>query len=63
MDSFHVLAVVNNSATVNIEVHSSFSILFFFFLSFSILVYSGYMPRSVVAGLYDDFMPSFFFFL
>ena len=51
MDSFHVLAVVNNSATVNIEVH----------LSFSVLVSSGSMPRSVVAGLYDDFMPSFLF--
>ena len=29
---------------------------------FSVLVSSGYMPRSGVAGLYGNFIPSFFFF-
>ena len=38
---FHVLAFVN-SASVNIGVH----------VSFSILVSSGYMPRSGIAGSY-----------
>ena len=28
-------------------------------MSFSILVSSGYMPRSGIAGSYDDFIPSF----
>ena len=46
---FHVLAVVN-SAAMNIGVH----------VSFSILVSSGYMPRSGVAGSYGGFSPSFF---
>ena len=45
---FHVLAVVN-SAAVNTEVH----------VSFSILVFSGYMPRSGIAGSYGGFIPSF----
>ena len=45
---FHVLAVVN-SATVNIGVH----------VSFSILVSSGYMPKSGIAGSYGAFIPSF----
>ena len=44
---FHVLAVVR-SATVNIGVH----------VSFSIMVFSGYMPSSQVTGLYDSFIPS-----
>ena len=44
---FHVLAI--NSATVNIGVH----------VSFSILVSSGYMPRSGIAGSYGGFIPSF----
>ena len=45
---FHVLAVVN-SAAVNIGER----------VSFSILVSSGYMPRSGIAGLYGGFIPSF----
>ena len=45
---FHVLAIVN-SAVVNIGVH----------VSFSILVSSGYMPRSGIAGSYGGFIPSF----
>ena len=44
---FHVLAIAN-SATVNFGVH----------VSFSILVSSGYMPRSEIAGSYG-FIPSF----
>ena len=48
LDSFHVLAIVN-SASVNNGVH----------VSFSILVSSGYMPRSGIAGSYGDFIPSF----
>ena len=47
---FHVLAVVNGTA-VNIGVH----------VSFSILVSSGYMPRSWIAGSCGGFIPSFFF--
>ena len=43
---FHVLAVVN-SAAVNDGIH----------VSFSILVSSGYMPRS--AGSYGGFIPRF----
>ena len=45
---FHVLAIVN-SAAMNNGVH----------VSFSILVSSGYMPRSRIAGSYDGFIPSF----
>ena len=45
---FHVLATVN-SAEMNNEIH----------VSFSILVSSGYMPRSGIAGFYGDFIPSF----
>ena len=37
---FHVLAIVNSTA-MNIGVH-----VFFFYVSFSILVSSGYMPSS-----------------
>ena len=50
---FHVLAVVN-SAVMNIGVH----------VSFSVLVYSGYMPRSGIAGSYGGFILRFvvFFF-
>ena len=47
---FHVLAMVN-SAAVNNEIH----------VSLSILVSSGYMPRSGVARSYGGFIPSFFF--
>ena len=45
---FHILAIVN-AATMNTEVH----------VSFSVLVSSGYMPRSVFAGSYGGFIPSF----
>ena len=45
---FHVLAIVN-SAAVNNGIH----------VSFSILVSSGYMLRSGIAGSYDGFIPSF----
>ena len=45
---FHVLTIVN-SAAVNSGLH----------VSFSILVSSVYMPRSGIAGSYDDFIPSF----
>ena len=45
---FHVLAIVNSAAMNNgIRV------------SFSILVSSGYMPRSGIAGSYGDFILSF----
>ena len=45
---FHVLAIVN-SAEVNIGVY----------MSFSVLISSGYMPRSGIAGSYGSFIPSF----
>ena len=45
---FHVLAIVN-SAEMNTEAH----------VSFSILVSSGYMPRSGIAGSYGSFIPRF----
>ena len=47
-DCFHVLAIVN-CAGVNNGIH----------VSFSILVSSGYMPRSRIAGSYGSFIPSF----
>ena len=43
LDCFHVLAIVN-SAAVNIGVH----------VSFRITVFVGYMPRSGIAGSYDN---------
>ena len=46
---FHVLAIVN-SAAVNNGIH----------VSFSILVSSGYMSKSGIAGSYSGFIPSFF---
>ena len=46
---FHVLAIVN-SAAMNNGVH----------VSFSILVSSGYRPRSGIAGSHGGFIPSFF---
>ena len=49
---FLVLAIVN-SAAVNNGIH----------VSFSILVSSGYMPRSEIAGSYCGFIPSFLRFL
>ena len=45
---FRVLAIVN-SAAVNMGIH----------MSFSVLVFSGYMPRSGIAGSYGGFIPSF----
>ena len=45
---FHVLAIVNGAA-INNGTH----------VSFSVLVSSGYMPRSGIAGSYDGFIPSF----
>ena len=45
---FHVLAIVNSAAMNN-----------GIYVSFSILVSSGYMPRSGIAGSYDGFIPSF----
>ena len=44
---FHVLAIVN-SAAMNNGIH----------VSFSILVFPGYMPRNGIAGSYGDFIPS-----
>ena len=45
---FHVLAIVNSAA-----VHNGMRV------SFSILVSSGYMPRSGTAGSYGGFIPIF----
>ena len=45
---FHVLAIVN-SAAMNNGTH----------MSLSILVSSGYMPRSGIAGSYGGFIPVF----
>ena len=45
---FHVLALVN-SAAVNIGVH----------VPFQIMVFSGYMPRSGIAGSYGSSIFSF----
>ena len=42
---FHVLAIVN-SAAVNIGVHVSFQI--------SVFIFSGYIPRSGIAGSYGS---------
>ena len=47
---FHVLVIVNSAAIVNIRVH----------VSFSIMVSSGYIPSSGIAGSYGSFIPSFF---
>ena len=45
---FHVLAIVN-SAAMNNGIH----------VSLSILVSSGYMPRSGIVGSHGGFIPSF----
>ena len=45
---FHVLAIVNSAAMNN-----------GIYVSLSILVSSGYMPRSGIAGSYGGFIPSF----
>ena len=50
---FHVSAIVSN-ATVNIRVHVSFQIRVF--------IFSEYMPRSGVAGSYDNELFSFLYF-
>ena len=44
----HFLAVINSTA-MNNGIH----------VSFSILVSSGYMPNSEIAGSYGGFIPSF----
>ena len=51
LDCFHGLAVVN-SATVNIGVQCTKNSVH---VSFSILVSSGYMPKSGIAGSYGGF--------
>ena len=48
LSCFLILAIVN-SAAVDIGVH----------VSFSILVSSGYMPRSGIVGSYGSCVPSF----
>ena len=45
---FHVLPIVNSAAIIS-GIH----------VSFSILVSSGYMPRSGIAGSHGGFIPSF----
>ena len=45
---FHVRAIVN-SVAINTRVH----------VSFRIMVFSGYMPSSGIAGSYGGFIPSF----
>ena len=45
---FHVLSIVNRAA-MNIGVH----------VYFLIMVFSGYMPSSGIAGSYDNFIPNF----
>ena len=49
LGGFHVLAIVNGAA-MNSGIH----------VSFSILVSSGYMPRSGITGSCGGFIPSFF---
>ena len=48
LDCFHFLAIVNNAA-VNTGVH----------ISFQMMVFSGCMPSSGMAGSYDSFIPTF----
>ena len=45
---FHVLAIVN-SAAMNTGVH----------VSFTSVVFSGYMPSSGITGSYGNFIPRF----
>jgi len=44
------LAIMNNSPAMNNGIH----------VSLSILVFSGYMPSSGIAGSYGSFIPRFF---
>ena len=46
---FHVISIVN-SAAVNTGVH----------VSYSVLISSGYMPRSGISGSYGGYILSFF---
>ena len=48
LDRFHILVMVNNAA-VNTSMHVSFQIMFF----------SGYMPRSGISGSYSSYIFSF----
>ena len=48
LSCFHVIAIVNSAA-----MKSGIPV------SFSVLVSSGYMPRSGIAGSYGGFIPSF----
>ena len=48
LDCFHVLAIVN-SAAINIKAH----------VSFSFMVFSGYVPSSGIAGSYGSFILCF----
>ena len=49
LSCFHILAIVNTAA-MNTVVH----------VYFSIMISSGYMPSSEIAGSYGSFIPSFF---
>ena len=51
LDCFHVLAIVNRAAVTN-GIH----------VPFSVLVSSGYMPRSGIAESCGGFISNFFFF-
>ena len=51
LDCFYVLAILSRDA-MNIRVR----------VSFSVLIFSGYMPYSGTAGSYGDFIPSFLLF-
>ena len=48
LDCFYILAIVNSPA-MNKGIY----------MYFSILVFSGYMPKSGIVGSYDDIIPSF----